>query len=80
MKLFSTGFIQVFFVAINTYLIAKGIFYGVFLCGFIISFIWSHNIRKIAFGDIKDRTFYSLGAATGSVIGLLVSIYLVKLL
>lgn len=80
MKLFTTGFIQVFFVAINTYLISKGIYAGVFVCGFMISLVWSWNIRKIAFSTLSERIYYSLGAATGSVLGLFVSIYVVKLL
>lgn len=80
MKLFITGFIQVFFVAINTYLISKGIYAGVFVCGFLISLVWSWNIKKISLSTFIERIYYSLGAATGSVTGLLVSIYIVKLL
>lgn len=80
MKLFTTGFVQVFFVAINTYLISKGIYLGVFLCGFMISLVWSWNIKKISISTFTERIHYSLGAATGSVTGLLVSTYIVKLL
>lgn len=78
MKLFTTGFIQVFFVAINTYLISKGIYLGVFICGFMISLVWSWNIKRIVIGNMSDRIYYSLGAASGSVIGLMVSICTVK--
>jgi len=46
MKLFLTGFTQVFFVAINTYFLSKGFYLGVFICGFIISLIWSWNVKK----------------------------------
>ena len=46
MKLFTTGFLQVFFVVINTYFISKGYLLGIIICGFIISFIWSHNVKK----------------------------------
>jgi hypothetical protein len=69
MKLFITGFVQVFFVAINTYFISKMMLFGVFICGFIISIIWSWNVKKIAFGTTKDRLFYSFGAAFGSLFG-----------
>lgn len=75
MKLFITGFIQVFFVAINTFFISKAIYGGVFICGFLISFVWSWNVKKIAFGTIKDRIYYSLGAGAGSLIGLVVSVF-----
>ena len=67
MKLFTTGFLQVFFVVINTYFISKGYLIGIIICGFIISFIWSHNVKKIAFGSEYDRFIYSLGAMSGSL-------------
>lgn len=67
MKLFTTGFLQVFFVVINTYFISKGYLLGIIICGFIISFIWSHNVKKIAFGSEFDRFIYSLGAMSGSL-------------
>lgn len=73
MKLFITGFLQVFFVVVNTYFIGKGFWIGVLVCGFLISFIWSFNVKKIAFGTMKDRIIYSLGACAGSGIGLLLS-------
>lgn len=75
-KLFSTGFMQVFFVAINTYLISTKNLYGTVAVGFIISLIWSFNVKKIAFGTIKDRVFYALGAGVGSLAGLYLSITL----
>ena len=68
MKLFTTGFLQVFFVVINTYFISKSYLLGIIICGFIISFIWSHNVKKIAFGSEYDRFIYSLGAMSGSLI------------
>ncbi len=73
LKLFSTGFIQVFFVAVNTYFLSKGFYLGAFICGTIISLIWSWNVKKIAFGTFKDRLFYAFGAGFGSLCGLIVS-------
>jgi hypothetical protein len=78
MKLFITGFTQVFFVAINTFFISKAIYGGVLICGFLISFIWSWNVKKVAFGTIKDRIWYSFGAGVGSLVGLIVSIFIFK--
>jgi hypothetical protein len=69
MKLFITGFVQVFFVAINTYFISRQFYLGVFSCGFMISLIWSWNVKKIAFGTWTDRLYYASGAAFGSVAG-----------
>jgi hypothetical protein len=77
-KLFITGFVQVFFVAINTYFLSKIFYLGVFLCAFMISFIWSWNVKKIAFGTLMDRITYAVGAAFGSAIGLLVSTLILK--
>jgi len=79
MKLFTTGFIQVFFVAINTYFLSKEFYIGVFICGTIISLIWSWNVKKVAFGTLKDRIFYAIGAGFGSLFGLIVSILFFKM-
>ena len=73
LKLFITGFIQVFFVAVNTYFLSKEFYCGVFIVGTIISLIWSWNVKKIAFGNTKDRLFYAFGAGFGSLFGLIVS-------
>lgn len=74
MNLFITGFLQVFFVAINTYFIANKMLFGTAMAGFTISFIWSFNVKKVAFGTTKDRIVYALGAAFGSLCGLAVSV------
>jgi hypothetical protein len=39
------------------------------ITGFLISLVWSWNIKKIAFSTIKDRILYSSGAATGTFCG-----------
>jgi hypothetical protein len=78
LKLFITGFVQVFFVAINTYFLSKIFYLGVFLCAFMISLVWSWNVKKVAFGTISDRLIYALGAAFGSIVGLLISTLILK--
>lgn len=77
-KLFLTGFVQVFFVSVNTYFLSKIFYLGVFLCAFMISFIWSWNVKKVAFGTLTDRIVYALGAAFGSAVGLLISTLILK--
>lgn len=74
MPLFLTGFIQVFFVAVNTYLISIRHFTGVAACSFIISFIWSYNVKKVAFGTMKERIIYSIGATIGGISALLLTL------
>lgn len=76
MKIFITGFIQVFFVAINTFLISKELYLGVFMCSFTISLVWSFNVKKIAFGTMKERILYSTGAGFGAVAGLALSVFI----
>ena len=67
-KLFTTGFTQVFLVVLNTYFITREFLLGILACGFLISFVWSHNVKEIAFGSDLDRIIYSLGAMTGSIL------------
>jgi hypothetical protein len=75
-SLFLTGFLQVYFVAINTYFIANKLYIGVIMAAFMISFIWSFNVKKIAFGTNKDRIIYSIGASIGSIAGLFCATYI----
>jgi hypothetical protein len=74
------GFVQVFFVSVNTYFLAKEIYLGVVIAAFSISFVWSFNVKKVAFGSNSDRILYSLGAMSGSVFGLYSSSWLITIL
>lgn len=78
MKLFLTGYIQTVFVVINVYLVAHEIYIGVLMSAFMISYIWTHNVKRIAFGTHMDRVIYSLGASLGSLSGLLISTFIIK--
>jgi len=69
MKLFTTAFIQVALVSLNTYLIANNIIYGIFLASFLISYVWSGNVKKIAISSRFERLVYSSGAAFGGLFG-----------
>ncbi|MDO4763856.1 MAG: hypothetical protein Q4A00_05690 [Flavobacteriaceae bacterium] len=73
LKLFTTGFLQVFFVSANTYFLAREQYMGVSMASFMISFIWSYNVKKVAFGGFWDKIIYSLGATTGALLGLFIS-------
>ena len=68
-NLILSGFVQVYFVAINTICLAKGNYLGVFIVSYIISLVWSFNVKKIAFGSNADRFIYAIGAAIGGVAG-----------
>lgn len=71
--LFWTGFLQVFLVTVQTYFIAKSFFPAVGIVAFLVSFLWTFNVRKTAFGGWFDRFLYSFGASFGATIGLLAS-------
>jgi hypothetical protein len=70
LHLFFTGYIQVFFVSLNLCFLINRMYIGVLLASFMISFIWSFNVKKIVFGSTLDRVSYSLGAAFGSLSGI----------
>lgn len=73
LALFGTGVLQVSLVAVNTYQIAHEKYLGVMIIGFLISFVWTFNVKKIAFGNNIDRIVYASGAACGSLLGLLIA-------
>jgi hypothetical protein len=80
LALLATGFIQVYFVSVNTYFLAKEIYLGVFIAAFMISLIWSFNVKKVAFGSNLDRVTYALGATLGSLVGLWSSSFIASVL
>ena len=73
MKLLFTGFIQVFFVAVNTVFLSESLYLGVLIAAFLISMVWSWNVKRIVFGTFTDRIVYSIGAAIGSCSGLFIA-------
>lgn len=73
-KLFAAAFIQVSLVALNTYQIAHRDWIGVFVVGFLISLVWTFNVRRINASTMQERLVYSLGAACGSVAGMAVGV------
>lgn len=72
-KLFTTAFLQVTFVSMNVVFISKNLVLPMILTGFLISFLWSSNVRKIAFGGMRDRIYYASGAAIGTYFGYVIS-------
>lgn len=69
MKLAGTGFAQVVFVSMNTVFISQVAMIGIVSTSFAISWIWSHNVKRVAFGDNADRFAYCIGAAMGAAVG-----------
>jgi hypothetical protein len=79
-QLYITGFTQVFFVSVNTYFLANEIYIGVLVAAFMVSIIWSFNVKKVAFGTFRDRIIYSTGATCGSLFGLYSSKFITQLI
>lgn len=69
LKLAMMGFVQVIFVSANVSFISHYQLLGNVITAFFISFIWTYNVKRIAFGDSMDRWAYAIGAALGSVTG-----------
>lgn len=74
--LFLTALSQVTFVAMNVVFISKGMILPMVATGFMISLIWTLNVKKIAVGGWLDRLSYASGAATGTLLGYHVSHWL----
>jgi hypothetical protein len=75
-KLFLRAVLQVTLVALNTYQVANGHYIGAIIVGFLISLVWTFNVKSAAFGSIIDKLIYASGAAIGTGIGLLFSTFL----
>lgn len=71
--LFITGFIQVVLITVNTWQITNGKYMGALVVAFFISFVWTFNVKKVAFGKMAERMIYSTGAMTGCVCGMALS-------
>ncbi len=71
--LFLTGLLQVTFVSMNVTFIAHGEIIPMLLTGFMISLIWTLNVKRIAIGDWYDRLTYANGAMIGTGLGYFIS-------
>lgn len=78
LRLFIRGAVQVALVSAQVYLIAAHHWLGIAAIGFAISYVWSHNVRAVAFGNELDRVAYALGAACGAVAGVAITARLLQ--
>ena len=69
-SLFFSSFIQVFLVACNTWQISKEFTFGAGFVGFLISYVWVYNIKRIAISNAVERYVYSSGASFGTMAGM----------
>jgi hypothetical protein len=67
---FYMALLFVFPISVSTWCVSHGNFVGVFLSGFVISYIWTCNVKRIGMADRLDQVIYALGGATGAAAGL----------
>lgn len=68
-RLFINGFLYVFLLSGNTYCIAKLWWIGIAVFGFLISFLWTVNVKRVAASSITSRVAYAGGAMFGGLAG-----------
>jgi hypothetical protein len=61
------------FISMNTICLTSGIWLGVAILSFAISFIWCVNVKRIAVHTITERVIYAGGAMCGALVGLLIT-------
>lgn len=71
--LFLTAMVQVTFVAMNVTFISHAQIIPMLLTGFMISLIWTINVKRIALGNWMDRITYANGAMVGTGLGYIIS-------
>jgi hypothetical protein len=76
--LFVTAYFQVLFVGANTCFLAAGKFEHSLITGFLISLLWTLNVRRVAFGGWSDRFIYATGAGMGTVSGMTLANYIMN--
>jgi len=80
LEVFLTALLQVTLVAMNTVLISRGKVIPMLITGFGISFVWTFNVKKIAFGGLNDRIYYATGAMVGTGVGYEIAEYLITII
>jgi hypothetical protein len=70
-SIFFSSLLQIFFVSVNTILISKELIIQAGICGFLLSLVWTFNIRRIGLASWSERISYCLGAGLGTSGGIL---------
>lgn len=67
---FTYAWLQVALICLNTWQIANGKLLGALIVGFLISLVWTFNVKRVAFGCWKTRLTYASGACAGTGTGI----------
>lgn len=71
MKAFFYSYLQIALISINTIILTRHNYFGIFILSFLISLLWTFNVSRIAVSTIKQKILYSLGAGCGAISGVL---------
>jgi hypothetical protein len=77
-KLFITGYMQVFLVAISTLAIANRVYPLAALVSYCIGWLWQSNVKRAVANSSVDIHLYNLGSATGTVSGIYLVSFFIK--
>lgn len=67
--MFATGMVQVALVSMNVVFISKDHVVAMLATGYMISLVWTFNVKRVAFGGWHDRVLYAFGAMVGTGVG-----------
>jgi hypothetical protein len=70
-SIFFSSSLQIFFVSVNTILISKEMIIQAGICGFLLSLVWTFNIKRIGIASWGERISYCLGAGIGTSSGII---------
>ncbi len=73
MILFLAAFAQVMFVTMNIHFISRGLVLPMMATSFVVSLVWTLNVKLISIGSMTDRTYYAAGAMMGTGLGYYIS-------
>lgn len=71
--LFLAAFLQVMFVTMNVHFISRGLVLPMLVTSFVVSLVWTLNVKLISIGSMTDRTYYAAGAMCGTGLGYFIS-------
>lgn len=79
-SLFLSGMLQVMLVSMNVIFISHNYIICMMVTGFLISYTWTYNTRKINVSTQIERLCYALGACTGTGVGYTIAKNLINLI
>lgn len=71
--MFFAAFCQVMFVTMNVYFISSSKVIPMMMTSFIVSLLWTYNVKIVSIGSLADRAYYAAGASAGTGLGFFIS-------